>query len=66
MLCVVVHVAKNGEFLGFEGFRVGRLLERILEPQGRKAGFCPVQRQRIPIAQLPNRAPGKLKAAIGS
>ena len=29
MLCVVVLVAKNGEFQRFEGFCIGRLSERI-------------------------------------
>ena len=45
MLCVVVLVAENGEFQQFEGFFVGHYLNvLIVERQGRKARFRPVQR----------------------
>ena len=67
MLCVIVLVAENGEFYRFEGFCVGRLPERIVDRQGKKARFRPVQRradfhQENRIAQPSNPATGKPKA----
>ena len=49
-------------FSDLKGFELGCLPERIVESQGRKAGFGPVQRQanyhqEHCIAQLSNHAP---------
>ena len=62
MLCVVVLV---------EGFCVGRLPERIVDRQGRKARFRTVQcranfHQENRIAQLSNPASGKRKPEVSS
>ena len=54
-------VTKNGEFLGFEEFGVG-LLTRIYKTNSRETPAPSQFSPEIPIGQVQNRAPGKLKA----